>query len=411
MFQPVPLFIGWRYARSRKGSRFLSFITLFSVGGIALGVMALITVLSVMNGFEDQLKQRILGAFPHVLIEKQQSANEWRQQQPDFESLPRVTGSTLLNMSDAMVQSQSHLQAVKLQGIDPAQELQQGQVGQYMVRGQLDQLKGGDYSVILGTALAYRLGVTVGDRIRLLSAQRSVYTPLGRVPNQRKFTVIGLFEMRSEVDLNVALVHRSDAAKLLRYPPQQVQSLRLYLDDPFAASGVRKQLAAQLDPSYQVSDWGKDYGELFAAVKMEKNMMWMMLSLIIAVAAFNIVSALVIMVTDKQTDIAILSTMGLDRNRISLVFILQGVSNGVIGTVTGLGAGLLLTFGLNDLLSLLGVSALSNPVDPSAGLPIILDPAQIVSVLGGALVITFVATLYPSYKAARINPAQALKYE
>ena len=411
MFQPVPFYIGWRYARSRKGSRFLSFITLFSVGGIALGVMALITVLTVMNGFEEQLKQRILGAFPHLLVEKRQSAEDWQAVQASLTQYPQVTGTTLLNMSDAVLQSPSQLQAVKLQGVDPAQETELGLIGRHMVSGELSSLEAGRYRVVLGAALAYRLGVNVGDKIRILSAERSVYTPLGRIPTQRKFTVSGLFEMRSEVDLNVALVHRVDAAKLLRLGKDQVRSLRLYLEDPFQAGELLAPLQQQLGDGYRVGDWREDYGELFAAVKMEKNMMWMMLSLIIAVAAFNVVSALVIMVTDKQTDIAILATMGLDRLRISQIFILQGLINGVTGTLIGLIGGLALTLGLNDILDLLGIKALSNPVDPAAGLPMLFVPGQILAVVAGALAITLLATLYPSYKAARIEPATALQYE
>jgi lipoprotein-releasing system permease protein len=304
---------------------------------------------------------------------------------------------------------------VLLQGIDPAQEQSVSTLGQHLIAGQLQSLIDGDYGIVIGRVLALQLGVFVGDKVRVLSARRSVYTPLGRMPSQRKFTVVGVFELGSEIDANVALIHRSDAARLLRRKGSSVESLRLYLADAFDATAVAKAIEPLITEfagaGAKMISWHQTYGELFAAVQMEKNMMWLMLSLIIAVAAFNIVSALVILVTEKQTDIAILSTLGLSQGRIAKIFIVQGVVNGVIGAVLGLAIGLTVTLFLNDLLALLGIKALANPVDPLNGLPVLIKPLQIFYLMIATVGVTFVATLYPSFKAGSVKPAEALKHE
>jgi len=415
--QSMSLFIAWRYARARQGSRFLNFITLFSMAGIALGVMALIVVLSVMNGFEQQLKQRILGAVPHVLISQSTPANleQWQPLIDSLSELKQVQAVTPVNNSGAMIQGPNKLQAVLLQGIDPALEQNVSVISNNMISGQFSSLEAGRYGIIIGRALAYKLGVSVGAKVRVLSARRSVYTPLGRMPSQRKFTVVGLFELGSEIDANVALIHRVDAARLLRRAGDQVESVRLYLTDAFAATSTTASIAPLVaqhsDNQATMASWHQSYGELFAAVQMEKNMMWLMLSLIIGVAAFNIVSALVILVTEKQTAIAILATLGLSPRRIANIFIIQGVVNGIVGAIIGLVLGLSAALFLNDIISLLGINALANPVDPTSGLPILIRPLQIFYLMLATITVTFVATLYPSFKAGRVNPAEALKYE
>ncbi|NRA70489.1 MAG: lipoprotein-releasing ABC transporter permease subunit [Gammaproteobacteria bacterium] len=415
--QSISFYIAMRYARARQGSRFLNFITIFSMAGVALGVAALIVVLSVMNGFEQQLKQRILGAVPHLLIENKQNEQQWQPLIAKLEQVEHVTAVTMVNMSSAIIQGPSQVKAVSLQGIDPEQESNASMVAKHMITGDLSLLQSGQYSIIIGRALARELGVYIGAKVRVLSARRSVYTPLGRMPSQRKFTVVGIFELGSEIDSKVALIHRGDAARLLRENSHSVESLRLYLDDAFNASKVAQNILpivenySEREEQAKLISWRHTYGELFAAVTMEKNMMWLMLSLIIAVAAFNIVSALVILVTEKQTDIAIFSTLGLTRRRIAHIFIVQGVFNGLLGTVIGLFLGLGMVYFLNDILSLLGVKALANPVDPSAGLPILIKPIQISYLVVATLVVTFLATLYPSFKAGNVNPAEALKHD
>ncbi|NRA84352.1 MAG: FtsX-like permease family protein, partial [Gammaproteobacteria bacterium] len=288
-------------------------------------------------------------------------------------------------------------------------------IANHMYVGQFMALKAGEYGIILGTRLANHLGVYVGDKVKLLSAKRSIYTPLGRMPSQRNFTVVGLFELSSEIDGNLALIHRVDAAKLLRQKSNNVPALRLYLNDAFTATDVATSIMPVLHKTLgnelKITTWHQRYGQLFSAVNMEKRMMWLMLSLIIGVAAFNIVSALVILVTEKQTAIAIFATLGLPQSAIAKIFIIQGVINGVLGTIIGLVIGLGLTLYLNDLLSIFGITALANPVDPANGLPILVKPLQIFYLLVATVVVTFLATLYPSYKAGKVNPAEALKHE
>ncbi len=406
--------IAWRYARARSGSRFLNFITLFSIGGITLGVSALILVLSVMNGFEGQLKQRILGAVPHVLVKERQSLSDWQETIDKVAQLDSVNGVTPINLSSAMLQGRHNLTAVALQGIDPDTDTALNPIVGAMRYGTFDSLTSGSYNIIMGTALANQLGLQLGDKVRVLSAQRSIYTPLGRMPNQRKFTLSGVFDMQSQADTSIALININDAARLLRYPKQSVGEIRLYLNDAFASDRVANSVETLLgDANNQttVITWRQQFGELFAAVKMEKNMMWLMLGLIIAVAAFNIISALVLLVTEKQTDIAILSTLGLSRSKIALIFIAQGTLNGLLGTLIGLLLGLGLTAELNSIINALGLGSLANPVDPSAGLPIIIVPQQIVMLVLGTVAITILATLYPSFKAGQTDPAEALKHE
>jgi len=407
--------IALRYARARSGSRFLNFITVFSVGGITLGVSALIIVMSVMNGFEGQLKQRILGAVPHVVVEQRQSVSQWQEKIDALSNIDSVVGITPVNLSTAMLQGRNKLSAVALQGIEPNSDSAINPVHKVMRYGSFDSLTVGSYNIIMGTALANQLGLQLGDKVRVLSAQRSVYTPLGRIPNQRKFTLSGVFDMQSQADTSIALVNISDAARLLRYPKDSAGGLRVYLDDAFAgddvAAAVRNILSSGDDEGLRVVTWREQFGELFTAVKMEKNMMWLMLGLIIAVAAFNIISALVILVTEKQTDIAILSTLGLSRTKIALIFIAQGTLNGLLGTVIGLFVGLGLTLQLNNILFALGLGGLANPVDPNAGLPIIIVEQQIVGLVLLTVLVTVVATLYPSFKAGQTNPAEALKHE
>ncbi|OIQ48108.1 MAG: hypothetical protein BM565_03040 [Gammaproteobacteria bacterium MedPE] len=401
----TPYLIAWRYARARNGSRFLNFITLFSIGGIMLGVTALIIVLSVMNGFESQLKDRILGAVPHIVATQVNERDKSLLEAPE-----QVIGVTPLLMSQAMIQGDSELSAVMLQGIDPIEDKHVNPLASNMRYGEFDTLVAGKYRIIVGRLLARQLNVRVGDKIRVISAEKSVFTPFGRMPSQRNFTISGVFEMQSEADSSIALVHIDDARRLLRLPKNFEPNYRLFLTNSFDDLAV----AAQIEDATQhieLSSWRNEYGELFSAVRMEKNMLWMMLSLIIAVAAFNIISALVILVTEKQTDIAILSTLGLSRAKTALIFIAQGTLNGFIGTIVGTFAGLLLTHNLNGILHALNLNIVANPIDPTGGLPIVIDYQQVTILVLATVAVTLISTLYPSYKAGAVEPAKALKHE
>lgn len=358
-----------------------------------------------MNGFESQLKDRILGAVPHIVIKDVQKEQVSLLKQPS-----QVIEVTPLSMSQAMIQGDSELSAVMLQGIDPNQDSKVNPLASNMRYGAFDNLESGKYRIILGRILARQLNVTVGDKIRVISAQKSVFTPFGRMPSQRNFTISGVFEMQSQTDSSIALVHIDDAKRLLRQRTGDVSDYRLFLTNSFDDAQVSSQLAQDIELE-KISTWREQYGELFSAVRMEKNMLWMMLSLIIAVAAFNIISALVILVTEKQTDIAILSTLGLSRTRIAMIFIAQGTLNGFVGTVLGTVIGLLLTFNLNDILHALNLNIVANPIDPTGGLPIVVDFQQVAILVAATVVVTLVSTLYPSYKAGAVEPAKALKHE
>lgn len=405
-----PFYVGYRYWRARKANTFASFITLFAVSGIFLGVAALIVVSSVMNGLEGQLKERILGAVPQLTVYTQSPLSDWTVQAEALKGLPSVKGVTPSVSTQAMVQSVANIRAVQVFGVFPELEQELSTIAQHTYSGAFDELISGQYKVILGAELARQLKVSPGDSVRLLSGDGVVYSPLGPVPSQRKFLVSGIFEMGSQVDAGVAYIHYQDAKRLMRQPSEEINQLRLYLVDSFGAPALAPQvqdLLTKQSIKVTTSDWRDTYGHLFSAVKMEKNMMSLMLSLIVAVAAFNIVSALVMMVVDKTTDVAILKTQGLTTGSVMGVFIVQGSLNAVLGLVLGLGVGIFLTFNLNSIMSTLGISILG------AGqvLPVKLEFIQLSIIVIGTLVVTLLATLYPALRAARVQPATALRYE
>ncbi|MCH4293756.1 lipoprotein-releasing ABC transporter permease subunit [Shewanella sp. 3B26] len=412
MFSSSAFLIGFRYWRARKANAFASFITLFAVSGIFLGVAALIVVSSVMNGLEGQLKSRILGAVPQLVIENPTGFDDWQASAASIESaIPSVLGISPSAGTQAMLQSSSNIAAVQLQGIYPQEEARLSKLTTTVWSPAFETLKAGEYHIILGTQVASELDVAVGDTIRVLSGEGVVYSPLGPVPSQRKFVVSGLFQMGSQVDGQLAFIHYDDARRLMRKVPDKVDMLRLYLDDPFKAEQIGPKLPALLatdaPESLLVHDWRDTFGHLFGAVKMEKNMMSLMLSLIVAVAAFNIVSALVMMVVDKTTDVAVLMTQGLKRTEVMGIFVVQGSMNALLGLVLGLSVGTLLTLNLNPVLNGLGVSVLGA----GQQLPVIISAEQLGLIVAGTIVITLLATLYPALKASRVEPATALRYE
>jgi len=402
--------IGFRYWRARKANAFASFITFFAVSGILLGVAALIIVSSVMNGLEGQLKQRILGAVPQLTVHASQPLADWEKQVQGLKSLPGVLGATPSISTQAMVQSQSNISAVQVYGIYPAHEQELLRTMKRSFNGSFDKLEPRQYRVILGAELARRLDVVAGDTVRLLSGEGVVYSPLGPVPSQRKFIVGGIFEMGSQVDANLAYVHYEDAQRLMRQTPKEIKHLRLYLVDPFNAVSLTSKVVEQFekqDIHVTTSDWRESYGHLFSAVKMEKNMMSLMLSLIIAVAAFNIVSALVMMVVDKTTDVAVLKTQGLSTLTVMGIFMIQGSLNAILGLISGLLVGIGLSLNLNSILNTLGISVLGA----GQSLPVQIEWTQLGWIVAGTLIITFLATVYPALRAAGVQPATALRYE
>ncbi|WP_429127372.1 lipoprotein-releasing ABC transporter permease subunit [Aeromonas veronii] len=407
LFQPLSLAIGLRYAGSKRSNRFVSFISLFSTFGIAIGVAALMVVISVMNGFEGQLKGRILGVIPHVVVTNQAGRiDAGPQGLADLAKLPHVVASAPMLDSEGMLQSPGQLTGVSVQGIDPAKWPKDDILHSQMLGGRLDTLQAGHYRIVLGQGVARRLNVSIGDQVRLILTEGTRFTPFGRVPAQRLFTVSGIFGVGADVDNQIALIALGDAQRLLRLPTETVGGIRLWLDDPFAADEVIK---TPLPDGLLWQDWRRERGELFQAVAMEKRMMGLMLVLIIAVATFNILSALVMVVTDKEGEVAILRTMGMSESGIVKIFMVLGASSGVIGAMFGGLAGLALSLGLNPLLNAVGLNLYMAA--GGSGLPVIVEPAQVITILLGAVLLSFSATLYPAARAARVKPAEALRYE
>lgn len=408
MFYPLSLFIGLRYTKSKRNNKFVSFVALFSTGGITLGVLALITVLSVMNGFENELKTRILGAVPHVVISNEQQAlNNWEVEIPELLKIDCVKSVEPIVSSEAIMQTEKSLQGVLFEGINP--DLYGSDIiKSHIFMGKLNDLEAGKYKVILGHSLARKLNVNLGDKVRLISARGTRYTPIGRLPSQRNFTVAGLFDVGSDVDKYLVLMHQQDAARLIRINKDQITGLRIYLDDPF---DIQTWQAPDLKDGLLLTDWRETHGELFAAVKMEKNMIWLLLCLIIAVAAFNILSSSVMVVSDKNAEVAILKTLGISGKTLNLIFIIQGAWSGIIGAFIGTGAGLLLSSYINEVMSFLGLHLLANASGGARTLPVLHEPTQIFVIMFGAMLLSLIATLYPAYRAGKVSPVEALRYE
>lgn len=420
MFQPVSLFIGLRYSRSKKRTGFISFITFFSTVGIMLGVASLITVVAVMNGFEGELKKRILGIVPHVIVsqtvdnEQKENFTAWSVLRKQLLQQNHVEQVTPFLSSEALIQSPENLQGVLLQGIVPEYE-QSNIISQNIIHGTLNSLSEQPYSIVIGQALARKLNVSLHDAVRIVLPNKTVFTPLGRMPVQRKFVIRGIFDVGSQVDATMVYVHSKYGAKLLRRKGDGIDQLRLYLDDAFNAKQVVQalnfdnHLTSSID-KLSITTWYDTQGALFSAVNMEKKMMWLMLSLIVAVAAFNIVSALVMVVIEKQGEIGILQTLGLSRIGIVKIFITQGMVNGLWGVTLGSFFGVLIALNLNGILSVLGINILGGGITVQT-LPVQLEASHVLVIILSALAMSFVATLYPAFQASKTQPAEVLRNE
>ncbi|ELY3997554.1 lipoprotein-releasing ABC transporter permease subunit LolC [Cronobacter sakazakii] len=399
MYQPVALFIGLRYMRGRAADRFGRFVSWLSTIGITLGVLALVTVLSVMNGFERELQNNILGLMPQALISSSKGSVNPRQLPADSLHLQGVNRIAPLTTGDVVLQSARSVAVGVMLGIDPAQR---DPLTPYLVNVNQQALAAGKYNIILGEQLAGQLGVKRGDQLRLMVPSASQFTPMGRLPSQRLFTVIGTFAANSEVDGYQMLVNIQDASRLMRYPAGNITGWRLWLNEPLKVDTLSQQT---LPPGTQWQDWRERKGELFQAVRMEKNMMGLLLSLIVAVAAFNIITSLGLMVMEKQGEVAILQTQGLTRRQIMAVFMVQGASAGVIGALFGALLGALLASQLNNLMPVIGAFL------DGAALPVVIEPWQVIGIALSAMAVALLSTLYPSWRAAATEPAEALRYE
>ncbi len=415
MFRPVSLFIGLRYTRSRRRNHFISFISLFSAMGIALGVIALITVLSVMNGFHKEIRERILGMASHGDVQALDGRmEEWRQAMERVRKNPDVLAAAPYIQAQAMLTHGEYVAGALVRGVDPKLEPTVVDVAQHMKAGSLDDLAPGRYGIILGSELAQTLGVEVGSRVTLVVPQLTV-TIAGSMPRLRRFTVVGLFEVgMHEYDSGVAMIHIRDAAKLLRMG-DAVTGVRIRIRDVWQARRVSLELANQLPGIYRVLNWTDYHRNFFAALKMEKRMMGLLLFLIVVIAAFNIITTLVMMVVDKQSDIAILKTFGAPPGMIMRVFMVQGTTLGLAGTLVGTLLGLLLAFNVDDAVAAIERAFGVHFIDPSiyyiSELPSDVQAPDVLLVALGSLLLSVLMTLYPAWRAYRTEPAEALRYE
>ncbi len=402
MYHPISLFIGLRYLRGRSGDRFSRFVSYMSTAGITIGVMSLVTVLSVMNGFEAQLKERILGVLPHAVISQHDGKTPVTDSAPEFiQSISTAAKPEPVVRGEAVVQSSAQLNAGYLIGIEPTKR---DPIANHLIAGRLSSLQAGEYQVLLGHSLARSLKVTIGDKVRLMVTNATQFTPIGRIPSQRNFTVAGIFNTGSDVDGQLMIVNMTDAARLMHLPKDTVSGWRVFFSDPFM---VTQYANKPMPEGWQWSDWRAQRGELFQAVKMEKNMMGLMLGLIVGVAAFNIISALIMVVMEKQSEVAILKTQGMTQSQVMTIFMVQGASSGVIGSIVGGLAGVTLSLYLNTILDFAGVALFSF----GGSLPILINSSQILLVVVLAIALSLAATIYPSYRASSVKPAEALRYE
>ncbi|CAM3982045.1 lipoprotein-releasing ABC transporter permease subunit [Vreelandella rituensis] len=413
MLDRLPFLVGLRYVRAERRNHFISFISLTSMLGLMLGVAVLILVLSVMNGFDHELRTRILGMVPHAKIEARDGLVEWETLAERLVQRERVVGAAPFIEQQGMFSMGGRNEGVMAYGIHPDWEDQVSIIGQHMLEGDLSDLVPGEWNVVLGAMLARNLGVGVGDRVTLLVPEASI-TPAGVFPRLKRFTVSGIFSVGAELDANLAYAHLEDMQTLARMG-DAVDGVRLELDDLFVAGSVTRSIVNELGPNYRGSDWTFSHGNLFQAIQMEKRMIALLLTVIIAVAAFNIVSTLVMVVTDKRADIAILRTIGATPRSIMGIFIVQGLAIGVIGIAVGVTLGVVLAWTISDLIgwveSTFGIQFLDAGVYFISDLPSRLHWADVRDIVLAAFGLTFLSTLYPAWRAARVQPADVLRYE
>jgi len=410
------LFIGLRYTRAKRRNHFISFISLISLLGITLGMTALITVMSVMNGFQKEVRTRILGVASHIQVSGvNERLADWQGVAKEATKHSQVEAAAPYVSAQGMVSFNQAVRGVLVRGILPNMEDKVADFSHMMVSGKLNNLAPGEFGIVVGTELARILGVSKGDKIVLISPQGQM-TPVGILPRLKQFTIAGIFKAgHFEYDSSLVLIHIADAQKLYRMKGGLVSGVRLKLHDLFQAPQVVRELALIISSNTYISDWTSQHANYFRAIQIEKRMLSLILALIIAVAAFNIVSTLVMAVTDKQSDIAILRTLGASPRSIMKIFIVQGTLIGVFGTILGVVGGVLLAFNVESVIALIEylftVQFLSREVYYISKIPSDPHLADIVTVAIVSFGLTILATIYPSYRASKVNPAEALRYE
>ncbi len=413
MSQSVPWFIGLRYIRSKRRNGFIAFVSIFALLGMMLGVFALIVVLSVMNGFDHELKSRILKVVPHGFITTEEPLKSWQKLSSKIKQTPNLLASAPYIEGNGLIAYGRSVRGIEIQGIDPDYETKISEIDQNMLVGDLTYLLPGEYGIVLGSLVARHLGVTTGDKVSITLPVMSI-TPAGVFPRSKRFTVVGVFEVGAQVDQTLALIHLVDAQKLFRLPAQ-VHGLRLRFNDIYAAPKGIELLSASLGDGYKAKDWSQTQGSLFQAVKMEKTVVGIMLGVIIAIAAFNIVTSLIMMVAEKRSDIAVLRTLGMTRQDIIKIFMVQGTAMGFVGISIGALSGIFVAQYISEIMAffeqLFDFEVFDKNVYFVSYLPSVWKWQDTLWTCGLAGVVSFLATIYPSYRAAAIEPAEALRYD
>jgi len=409
------LLVGLRYTRARRRNRFIGINSAVSMIGIAVGVWALIVVLSVMNGFQKEVRTRILGVVSHLqILADDNKLEDWQGVTKIVTQNPRVVATAPFVQAQAMLSNGQALRGALVRGILPGEEEKVAELARHMRTGRLDDLKPGEYGLVLGADLARHLGVLRGDKIALVAPQ-GVVTPAGVIPRLKQFTLVGVFEAGiADADSGLALIHMRDAQTLYQMG-DAVSGVRLKLDDLFASRAVAYELLGKLPRDMYASDWTRSHANFFRAVEIEKRMMFLILGLIILVAAINIISTLVMAVTDKQADIAILRTLGAAPGSVVQIFMVQGMVMGVVGTLAGVLTGIVTALNVDVIVKkieqLFQIKFLSPEVYLIPDLPSDLQANDVIWIAALSLLLSFLATIYPSWRAGRVNPAEALRYE
>ncbi|MDD1015924.1 lipoprotein-releasing ABC transporter permease subunit [Pseudomonas rubra] len=414
MFRPLSIFIGARYTRAKRRNHFISFISMTSMIGLSLGVLAMIVVLSVMNGFQREMSSRILGMVPHASVLGAQPLDDWRPVAAQALKNPEVIAAAPLTEMEGMLSYKGSMQPIQVSGIDPAEEGKVSIVAQHIVRGSLEDLKPGEFGVVIGEITARRFRLNVGDKLTLIVPEVSS-APGGITPRMQRLNVVGVFKVGAELDGSLGLMHMADAAQMQRWAPNQVQGVRLKVKDLYAAPQVSKAITTSLGEQYRADDWTHTQGSLFSAMKMEKTMIGLLLLLIIAVAAFNIIATLIMVVNDKGADIAILRTIGATPAQIMGTFMVQGSLIGIVGTLIGGVLGVIAALNVSQIVGWLervsGQHIFTSDVYFISTLPSELQWGDVALICSAGLIMSFLATLYPAWRASQVEPAYALRYE
>ena len=414
MFRPFSVFVGLRYTGAKRRNHFISFISLTSMIGLTLGVLAMIVVLSVMNGFQKEMSTRILGTVPHASISHSQPITDWQALSVRLLQDKAVTGVAPFAELEGMLSYKGLMQPIQINGVEPTEEAKVSILSEHMLAGRLEDLTPGEFGVILGAQSARRFGLRVGDKLTLIIPEMGA-VPGGVTPTMHRLTLVGVFRVGAELDGNLGLIHIQDAASMRRLENGAVPSVRLKLADMQNAPQIAKRLAIELGEGYTPHDWTEVHGSLFNAMKMEKTMIGLLLTLIVAVAAFNIIATLIMVVSDKRSDIAILRTLGATPFEVMKIFMVQGTLIGLIGTFIGGVLGVVAALHIADVVGFFertfGGEMLRSDMYYINALPSDLQWTDVVLICSVALIMSFLATLYPSWKASKIAPAEALRYD